>query len=125
MTDVVLEFLGWLLMSSWLAGIISSMAVMDLRNRPIGVGFLLGLLLGPLGLIVACALPSMTEEDLIRREARRLRIEREARKIIEREDAGVIVQHPRTIGVSGWELVMIGAIIIILLMFAAVATMSW
>lgn len=125
MIDVGLEFLGWLLMFSWIAGIIFSMAVMDLRNRPVGVGFLLGLLLGPLGLIVACALPSMTEEDLIRREARRLRIEREAKKIIEREDAGIIVRHPRTMGISGWEFVMIGAIVVMLLMFAAVATMLW
>ena len=125
MIDVALEFLGWLLMFSWFAGIFLSMAVMDLRNRPIGVGFLLGLLLGPIGLVVACVLPSMTEEDLIRREVRRLRIEREANKIIERENSGAIVQQPRTIGVSGWECVMIGGIVVVLLMLAAVATMSW
>lgn len=99
------------------------MAVMDFRDRPLGVGLLLGLILGPIGWVVACVLPSMTEEDLIRREVRRLRIQSEARTIIERENAGATVQLPSANGVPGWAYVMIGGIIIVLLMLAALATM--
>lgn len=99
------------------------MAVMDFRDRPLGVGLLLGLILGPIGWVVACVLPSMTEEDLIRREVRRLRIQSEARTIIERENAGTTVQLPSANGVPGWAYVMIGGIIIVLLMLAALATM--
>lgn len=123
MTEILLEFLGWLVILSWAPGIIFSMAVMDFRDRPLGIGFLLGLILGPIGWIVACVLPSMTEEDLIRREVRRLRIEREARTIIERENAGTAVRQPSANGASGLTYVMIGGVIIVLLMLAALTTM--
>ena len=124
MIEVLPEFLTWLLIIAWFPGIIFSMAVMDFKDRPMNLGFLLGLLLGPIGWIVACVLPSMAEDDLIRREVQRLRVERKARTIIEREDAGTVAQRPIDIGFLVWLYAMIGGIVVIMILAAIAATLA-
>lgn len=124
MIEVLPEFLMWLLIIAWLPGIIFSMAVMDFKDRPLNLGFLLGLLLGPIGWIVACVLPSMAEDDLIRREVQRLRVERKAKTIIEREDAGTTVRQPIDIGFLVWQYAMIGGIVAIVILAAIAATLA-
>lgn len=83
-------FLGAVLVAVWLFSIAFAAATMYVRNRSVGVGFLLGIFLGPVGWIVACLLPSMREEDLIRNEVQRLRVQRKARSIVDREGVAAV-----------------------------------
>jgi len=62
-----------------------SALVLSAKHRDIGLGFLLGTLLGPIGFLVACFLPSMREEDRIQAEVERIRIQRKAQSIVESE----------------------------------------
>ena len=62
-----------------------SALVLSAKHRDIGLGFLLGALLGPIGFLIACFLPSMREEDRIQAEVERIRIQRKAQSIVESE----------------------------------------
>ena len=62
-----------------------SALVLSAKHRDIRLGFLLGILLGPIGFLVACFLPSMREEDRVQAEVERIRIQRKAQSIVESE----------------------------------------
>ena len=73
-----------------------SALVFSAKHRDIRLGLLLGAVLGPIGFLIACFLPSMREEDRIRAEVERIRIKRKAQSIVESE--GLIASANRPTG---------------------------